>query len=192
MKTKAQYLFDSGVFQESKLEEDKAAIVAYYTDHGFVDAKIDNITRDVQTQQGRNYLILTVYLTEGEQWKYGGMNIHGQPVFTTARLNDLRLPEDAARSSASRRCRRISRGSGRCTTTTATSSTASRTARPGIPTTKTITYTLAIHGDGQGPHREHHLQGQHEDEGERPAPRASRSRKGTSSTGTRSSRATST
>ena len=53
MKTKPQSLFDSGVFQESKLEEDKAAIVAYYTDHGFVDAKIDKVTRDVQTQEGQ-------------------------------------------------------------------------------------------------------------------------------------------
>ena len=53
MKTKVQYLFDSGVFQESKLEEDKTAIIAYYTDHGYVDAKIDKITRTVQTQQRR-------------------------------------------------------------------------------------------------------------------------------------------
>ncbi len=89
MKTKVQYLFDSGVFQESKLEEDKAAIIAYYTDRGYVDAKIDNITRTIQTQQSRNYLILTIYLTEGDQWKYGGMNITGNTIFSTARLTDL-------------------------------------------------------------------------------------------------------
>ncbi len=29
-------------------------------------------------QAGRNYLVLTVYLTEGDQWKYGGMTITGQ------------------------------------------------------------------------------------------------------------------
>jgi len=89
MKTKAQFLFDSGVFQESKLEEDKAAIIAYYTDRGYVDAKIDNITRTIQSQQGRNYLVLTLYVTEGDQWKYGGMTITGNSVFTTARLSDL-------------------------------------------------------------------------------------------------------
>ncbi|HET6451536.1 MAG TPA: outer membrane protein assembly factor BamA, partial [Spirochaetia bacterium] len=91
MKTKAQFLFDSGVFQESKLEEDRTAILAYYTDRGYVDAKIDQITRTIQNQQGRNYLVLTVYLTEGEQWKYGGMTISGNTVFTTARLDDLLL-----------------------------------------------------------------------------------------------------
>jgi outer membrane protein insertion porin family len=89
MKTKAQFLFDSGVFQESKLEEDKTALIAYYTDRGYADAKIENITRTVQSQQGRNYLILTVYLTEGEQWKYGGMTITGNTVFTSSRLRDL-------------------------------------------------------------------------------------------------------
>jgi outer membrane protein insertion porin family len=91
MKTKTQSLFDSGVFQESKLEDDKTAIVGYYTDRGYVDAKIDQITRTVQTQQGRNYLVLTIYLTEGEQWKYGGMTISGNSVFTTQRLNEMLL-----------------------------------------------------------------------------------------------------
>ncbi len=89
MKTKAQYLFDSGVFQESKLEEDKTAIVGYYTDRGYVDAKIDDITRSIQSKDGRNFLILTIYLTEGEQWKYGGMTITGNSVFTKQRIEEL-------------------------------------------------------------------------------------------------------
>jgi outer membrane protein insertion porin family len=89
MKTKAQFLFDSGVFQESKLEEDKAAIVAYYTNSGFVDAKVENVTRTLQTDQGRNYLVLTIYIAEGEQWTYAGMSFSGNSVFDTARLTDL-------------------------------------------------------------------------------------------------------
>jgi outer membrane protein insertion porin family len=89
MKTKAQFLFDSGVFQESRLEDDKAAIMAYYTGHGFVDAKIDRVARDVQTQKGRNYLLLTVYVTEGEQWLYGGMLFSGNRIFPTTRLAEL-------------------------------------------------------------------------------------------------------
>ena len=89
MKTKAQFLFDSGVFQESKLEEDKAAIIAYYTDRGFVDAKVDNVERSVQSQQGRNYLVLTIYITEGEQWTYTGMTFTGNTVFDTQPLSDL-------------------------------------------------------------------------------------------------------
>ncbi|MGA2977672.1 MAG: outer membrane protein assembly factor BamA [Spirochaetia bacterium] len=89
MKTKAQFLFDSGVFQESKLEEDKTAITAYYTDHGFADAKIEKVTRDMQSDKGRNYLILTIYLNEGDQWIYGGMSFVGNVVFPTSQLEDL-------------------------------------------------------------------------------------------------------
>ncbi len=89
MKTKPPSLFDAGVFQESKLEEDKAAIIAYYQDHGFVDAKIDNVTRDVVRQEGKNALILTVYITEGDQWNYGGLTITGNQIFSTQRLLEL-------------------------------------------------------------------------------------------------------
>jgi len=89
MKTKPQALFDSGVFQESKLEEDKTAIVAYYTDHGLVDAKVDKVTREIQTIEGRNYLVLTVYVTEGEQWLYAGLSFVGNQIFSTERLNEL-------------------------------------------------------------------------------------------------------
>ena len=89
MKTTAQFLFDSGVFQESRLEEDKAAIVAYYTDRGFVDAKVENVTRTVQSEQGRNYLVLTLYINEGEQWTYGGMSFSGNSVFDSGRLSEL-------------------------------------------------------------------------------------------------------
>ena len=89
MKTKPPFLFDSGVFQESKLEEDKAAIIAYYTDKGYIDAKIDQVTREVQKSNGKNALILTVYVTEGDQWIYGGLSFSGNQIFPTQRLQEL-------------------------------------------------------------------------------------------------------
>jgi outer membrane protein insertion porin family len=89
MKTKPPFLFDAGVFQESKLEEDKKAIVDYYTDHGFVDAKIDRVDREVQSQGGKNFLVITVYLTEGLQWTFAGMDFTGNSVFTTQQLQDM-------------------------------------------------------------------------------------------------------
>ncbi|HVO39011.1 MAG TPA: outer membrane protein assembly factor BamA [Spirochaetia bacterium] len=89
MKSKPPQLFDSGVFQESKLEEDKTAIVAYYTDRGYVDAKIDQVTREIQKTQGKNTLLLTVYVTEGDQWNYGGMKFSGNHIFPDSRLQSL-------------------------------------------------------------------------------------------------------
>ena len=90
MKTKPPSLFEPGIFQESKLEDDKAAIIAYYTDHGFIDAKVDQVTQEAsKTKEGKNALVLTVYITEGDQWNYGGLTIDGNHIFTTKRLLEL-------------------------------------------------------------------------------------------------------
>ena len=143
MKTKAQYLFDSGVFQESKLEEDKTAIIAYYTDRGYVDAKIDNITRTIQSEKGRNYLILTIYLTEGDQWKYGGITITGNTVFASARLSDLLFQKEGKVLSLQKvqadisRIRTLYYDNGYIFNSFTTNETRD-------PATKTITYSLAI------------------------------------------------
>jgi outer membrane protein insertion porin family len=89
MKTKPPFLFDTGVFQESKLEEDKKAIIDYYTDHGYVDAKIERINREVLSEAGKNSLVLTIYIAEGLQWNYGGLDLAGNSVFPTSRLQEL-------------------------------------------------------------------------------------------------------
>jgi outer membrane protein insertion porin family len=91
MKTKAQSLFSSGLFQEAKLEEDLASIREYYGEHGFVDAKIDKVDRTVERdeKEGKNFLTITIYLTEGEQWIYGGMKFEGNQIFSTEQLEKL-------------------------------------------------------------------------------------------------------
>jgi outer membrane protein insertion porin family len=89
MKSKPPFLFDTGVFQESKLEEDKKAVVEYYTDRGFVDTRVDRVDRDLESDQGKNHLILTVRLTEGTQWNFGGISFQGNEIFPTDRLAAL-------------------------------------------------------------------------------------------------------
>ncbi len=91
MKTKAQSLFSSGLFQEAKLEEDLAGIVEYYGEHGFIDARIDKVDRTVERDEkdGKNYLTITIYLAEGEQWVYGGMSFEGNQIFPTEQLAEL-------------------------------------------------------------------------------------------------------
>ena len=50
---------------------------------------MENVTRTVQSEQGRNYLVLTLYINEGEQWTYGGMSFSGNSVFDSGRLSEL-------------------------------------------------------------------------------------------------------
>jgi outer membrane protein insertion porin family len=91
MKTRPQSLFSSGVFQELKFEEDQQRILDYYAERGYIDAKIEEVERTIERdeEQGRNYLIITIYIDEGQQWTYGGMDFQGNAIFTDEQLQEL-------------------------------------------------------------------------------------------------------
>ncbi len=91
MQTKEQSLFNKGLFEESKLEEDIQKIQSYYGEKGYIDAKVVRVEREVQPspEDGRNYLNLTLYIQEGRQYRYGGMSFEGNQIFTGKTLGDL-------------------------------------------------------------------------------------------------------
>ena len=91
MKTKPQSLFSSGVFQELKFEEDQQKILDYYAERGYIDAKIEDVQRAIERdeKQGKNFLIITIYIDEGQQWTYGGMDFDGNTIFTDETLQEL-------------------------------------------------------------------------------------------------------
>jgi len=91
MKTKPQSLFSTGVFQELKFEEDQQRILDYYAERGYIDAKITEAERNIERDEeaGKNYLIITIYIEEGQQWTYGGMNFEGNTIFTDEELQQL-------------------------------------------------------------------------------------------------------
>ncbi len=91
MTLKEAALFQSGAFQEAKLEESKAAIIDYYQSKGYVDAKIIDVFKEYEKDAptGKNWLILTIALSEGRQWKYGGMFFEGNKIFSDAKLKEL-------------------------------------------------------------------------------------------------------
>ena len=91
MTLKEAALFQSGAFQESKLEESKKAIIDYYQSKGFVDAKILDVFKEYEkdASTGKNWLILIFAMSEGRQWKYGGMTFLGNLVFSADKLKNL-------------------------------------------------------------------------------------------------------
>ena len=91
MTLKEAALFQSGAFQESKLEESKKAIIDYYQSKGFVDAKTFDTFKEYtkDSSSGKNWLILTISLSEGKLWKYGGMSFEGNKVFAEPKLKSL-------------------------------------------------------------------------------------------------------
>ncbi|HOV65207.1 MAG TPA: POTRA domain-containing protein, partial [Spirochaetia bacterium] len=91
LSTKEQKFLSSGIFQETKLQEDIKKIESYYWERGYIDAKVLNVTRDIspESTEGRNLLILTFYISEGEQYTYGGMTFEGNTIISTEQLNSM-------------------------------------------------------------------------------------------------------
>lgn len=91
MTLKEAGLFQSGAFQEAKLDESRKAIVDYYQSKGYVDASVVDVFREYEQDPdtGKKSLTLTLSISEGRLWKYAGMDFEGNLVFDTAKLAAL-------------------------------------------------------------------------------------------------------
>ncbi|HHU37287.1 MAG TPA: outer membrane protein assembly factor BamA [Treponema sp.] len=80
--------FTKGTFSEAALVADKIAVMQYYTSRGYIDATVESVLREVDTESDpdKNLLKLTFIIKEGEQYTYGGTSITGNTLFTTENL----------------------------------------------------------------------------------------------------------
>lgn len=84
---KVQSLLNNGVFQENELKINKLALETYYYDHGYIDARVVEIEQEiVESENGRNYMTLTFYFSEGKEWTFGELIINGNELFSN---NDI-------------------------------------------------------------------------------------------------------
>ncbi|MGM0675595.1 MAG: outer membrane protein assembly factor BamA, partial [Spirochaetota bacterium] len=90
MQSKEQSLFNRGRFEESKLEQDRRRIERYYRERGFVDATVEEIDREFEREEdeGQVFLTLTIYLSEGEQYTFGGIDFEGNSIFSDEELRE--------------------------------------------------------------------------------------------------------
>ena len=86
--TKPAKFLVKGIFKEAALEEDKAAIQQFYAERGYIDAHVENIVRDIDTESDsqKNMVKLTYVIMEGEQYTYGGTTFEGNKIFSTEDL----------------------------------------------------------------------------------------------------------
>ena len=91
MSLKEQSFFSSGVFQDTKLQEDIQKIEIYYTDRGYIDAKIVNVEQEMERDESdnKNYLVLTITIDEGNQYTFGGISFEGNELYSDEQLSDL-------------------------------------------------------------------------------------------------------
>ncbi|ULQ59845.1 outer membrane protein assembly factor BamA [Brucepastera parasyntrophica] len=84
----SRVLFSSGTFTEALLETDKSALKSFYNEKGYIDAVVEMVLRETDTESSpdRNLLKLTFVIREGEQYTYGGTEITGNTIFSTEEL----------------------------------------------------------------------------------------------------------
>ncbi|MGP1454144.1 MAG: outer membrane protein assembly factor BamA [Treponema sp.] len=89
LKTRQAYFLDRGIFKESALEEDKTEIHRFYAECGYIDAHVEQIIREVdsETNPKKNMLKLTYVIMEGEQYIYDGLYLQGNRIFSTEELS---------------------------------------------------------------------------------------------------------
>jgi hypothetical protein len=87
--TKPAKFLVKGIFKESALEEDKAAIKQFYGERGYIDAHVENIVQDVDSESDpqKNMVKLTYVIMEGEQYSYSGTSFEGNKIFSTEDLS---------------------------------------------------------------------------------------------------------
>lgn len=88
IKLKEVGLISKGAFQESMLEADRQAILAYYGNEGYIDASIVDVTQSVEVNEkkGRNELTITFVISEGSQYTYEGVMFVGNKIFSDEQL----------------------------------------------------------------------------------------------------------
>lgn len=90
LKLKELGLVNKGAFQESILENDRQAILKYYSDRGYIDAEIVDVAKEIKLNEkkNRNEMHITFYLQEGGQYKFDGINFNGNLIFTTPEISE--------------------------------------------------------------------------------------------------------
>ncbi|MDR1287375.1 MAG: outer membrane protein assembly factor BamA [Treponema sp.] len=87
---KVKFLLNDGAFQESKLVSDRAAVIQYYHDRGYIDADVTDIVRTVEKDaKGNNNMTITFKVVEGRKYTFGGITFEGNLIFSTKQLSAL-------------------------------------------------------------------------------------------------------
>lgn len=91
MQTRQRALLQRGLFSENAFQSDLESLISYYRSNGYVDASIDRVERAIEhdAEGQQDLLSLTLYLSEGRTFQYGGTEFVGNTVFTDEELQAL-------------------------------------------------------------------------------------------------------
>jgi outer membrane protein insertion porin family len=80
-----------GNLKDDQFELDKIEILKYYGEEGYIDAEIVKVDKTVQKneEKNRDEMDIVIYIEEGKQFTYGGVEIKGNEIFTDEELYPL-------------------------------------------------------------------------------------------------------
>lgn len=89
LNTKTKSFFNAGNLVDSKLEEDKIAILSYYATKGYPDAQIKEVRIEPTGEVKDNVVYMNVIFSidEGSKWTVGDITVSGNTVFTDEEVN---------------------------------------------------------------------------------------------------------
>lgn len=68
-----RFFAQDDVYRSERIEQDKKAIIQYYKEHGFAQARVISVNAEVE-QSGRSFVI-SFHIDEGEQFKFGDISV---------------------------------------------------------------------------------------------------------------------
>ena len=86
---KAKSLLNDGAFNEAKLQADRETITRYYSDRGFIDAVVRDVTTTIDNTDNKTNMVLTFMIEEGHEFRFGGVTFEGNIIFATEQLEKL-------------------------------------------------------------------------------------------------------
>jgi outer membrane protein insertion porin family len=84
-KTILAFVDKSGRLDEVQLQQDLDSIKEFYQDHGYIDAEVNGVRKE----RGEGAMVITIAVTEGQQYHVGRLTITGQKESTTDRIRAL-------------------------------------------------------------------------------------------------------
>lgn len=101
METKEKWWFAEGTFDRDIYEQDKAKIIAYYKERGYLDAQIieDSVEyewQDPEKKEERS-IFITIKISEGEKYYFDKYTIEGNIVFDTESLESKFQQKEAGK-----------------------------------------------------------------------------------------------
>lgn len=88
IKTKPKTLIEKGIYEESKIEEDKKSIESFYRENGYLKAKVVDVKKTILRDpvKRQNSVILNFIIRENDQYTFAGVSFSGNKIYSEEEL----------------------------------------------------------------------------------------------------------